>query len=166
MCLAPGVDRIEDVPSTAVVGTDGQCQAFIGFGGGLALGDEFPQASIEAGQIPHHLEAHAVFGHLGHFPLQGHDEEFHQAIHLVLGTAPVLGAEGEQGEIFHPPFDACLDHVPHPFHTLGMAGNTRHEAFLGPAAVAIHDDGDVPGNLDGVRDIPGGAEKAFDHDGL
>jgi hypothetical protein len=33
--------------------------------------------------------------------------------------------------------------MPAPFDAALVAGDTRHEALLGPAAVAVHDDGDM-----------------------
>ncbi len=86
---------------------------------------------------------------LHHFALQRHHEQLHQQGHFFFGAAPVLAGEGEQGQIFHAFFGAIADRRTYRLDPAPMAFDARHEATLGPAAVAVHDDGDVFG--DGAR---------------
>src|SRR5207253_2099913 len=64
--------------------------------------------------------------------------------HLLLRPAPVLAREREEREEFDAALAACLDGLAHGFNTLAVAGDARQEALLRPAAVAVHDDRDVP----------------------
>ncbi len=112
---------------------------------GLALGrgDHLLQLGIEAGKIADHLQADAVDVHLRHLALQRGDEEFHEEGNLIGGTPPVFRAESEQGQVFDAAQGAGLDHVAYRLDPFDMAGNARQETLGSPAAVAIHDHGNV-----------------------
>ena len=45
-----------------------------------------------------------------------------------------------------PGLQAALDHLAHRLHPGVVAQRTGERAALGPAAIAVHDDGDVAGN--------------------
>ena len=72
-----------------------------------------------------------------------------------VGLTPVFAAESEQSEIFHAALDTSLDSGAYCFHPAFMPGHPRHEAFFRPAAIAVHDDGDMPGNRAGFRYFAG-----------
>ncbi len=79
-------------------------------------------------------------------------EELHKEADLGLGTAKVVfereSVEGEPGEVdAGGGFDDVLDGL----SSFLMAQETLEGALAGPAAVAVHDDGDVLGNLFGVE---------------
>jgi hypothetical protein len=71
------------------------------------------------------------------------DEQPHQRADFLAGAAPVLAAEGEQGQGFDTPFHALTDAHPHRLDASLVAGLAWQAARLSPAAVAIHDDRDV-----------------------
>src|SRR6185312_228887 len=62
-------------------------------------------------------------------------------------------AESEQREVFHPGVDTAPDHAAHRLDAAPMAGHARQAPAPGPAAVAIHDDGDVTRDFPGRRDV-------------
>ena len=79
-------------------------------------------------------------------------EELHEEAHLGLGAAQIVlereGVEGEPGKVdARGGFDDVLDG----FGAFLMAEETLEGALAGPAAVAVHDDGDVLGNFCGVE---------------
>ena len=143
MGLLPGLGGLHHVPAAAVVGADREGDA--GVAGGLLLGphNEFLQHRGEAAFVAHHFEAHAVGVHVVHFLLQVGHEQAHEAGNFFLGALPVFCAEGEQAQVRHTQFGAGLDDVTHLLGPSSMPQRCRHEAVLGPATVAIHDDGDV-----------------------
>jgi hypothetical protein len=70
-------------------------------------------------------------------------EEGHQHRHLVLGPVPVLGGKGVEREVT----DADRVRGPHDrargLDALVVAGDPRQAPLGRPAAVPVHDDGDV-----------------------
>ena len=115
--------------------------------GGTGLGgeDELLQTGLESGQVADDVQAHALLFQLADFAFQRLHEQAHQQGHFFGGTAPVLGTEGEQGQVAHAGPAAGLDHAAHRLHPLGVPCGTRR-----PSAVAVHDDGHV---LRDVADI-------------
>jgi hypothetical protein len=87
------------------------------------------------------------------FLLQGGHEQLPQRRDLFGGAAPVLRAEGEQGQVFDAAIGTRLRDSTHRLDPLLVTGDTGEIPFLGPAPVAIHDDGDVPGDLARGRDL-------------
>src|SRR5256885_6000977 len=63
---------------------------------------------------------------------------------LVGGPPPVLGRKAEQREVRDAELADRLYRLAHRVGAAAMAGNTRQTAGPRPAAVAIHDDRNVP----------------------
>src|SRR2546421_2809159 len=135
--------RLQDVPATAVVRGDAQRQPAVFRREPLALLDQQADLRIEAPDVAHHLEADAVAMHALELAGERGLEELHQQRHLLGRPAPVLGAEGEQRQIFNAAFGAVLHRDAHRFEAAAVAGNARQHAAACPAPVAIEDDGDV-----------------------
>ena len=70
-------------------------------------------------------------------------EELHERPHLLLGPRPVLRAEGVEGEGLEPDAARLARHRPDRLRALAVSRDAGQAARLGPAAVAVHDDGDV-----------------------
>ena len=70
-------------------------------------------------------------------------EELHEGAHLLVGAPPVLGAEGVEGEGPEPELAGLPGHRPDRLRALAVPLHAGQSAGLGPAAVPIHDDGDV-----------------------
>jgi hypothetical protein len=125
--------------------------------------DHVHQRLVEAAEIANHPQADVVAVNALDLALEGLHEQLHQEGHLVLRTTPVLGTEGEQREVIDLVVQAGAHHLAHGIHALGMAGNPGHQALAGPAAVAVHDDRDVPRNLHSLGNSPRGADERQSH---
>ena len=88
-------------------------------------------------------EANIVLLHGGEFALQVFAQKAHQKFHFGLRAAPVFQRKGVQGEARDMQARASLDDDARGLHSGAVAGNARQMAALRPAAVAIHDDGEV-----------------------
>ncbi len=111
--------------------------------GVLQLGDDaLPQPPGPPG--PAHAHAHGV--QLVAPPPDHLAVEAHEEADLVRGALPVLGGEGVGGEVLDPQLQRALDHVEQRALTRFVALGAGQSPLLGPAAVAVHDDGDVPGH--------------------
>ena len=93
----------------------------------------------------HKVQAHAVLLELGHFTAQRQREQLHEARHLVCRAVPVFGREGVQRQALQLGRLKRAHQPAHCLYTALMADRARQAPFLGPAAIAIHDDGDMSG---------------------
>src|SRR5688500_14814940 len=73
-------------------------------------------------------------------------EKPHQETDFFWRSPPGFTTEGEQCQKFHAQRSAGSDHFPHGFHSTLVTGDSWQEAFLSPAAIAIHNDSDMPWN--------------------
>ena len=149
----PPLHGLHDVPAPAVVGRDVEGDGVVVHGGVLRHFDTLLQLLREGADVTQHLQAHALGLHGLHFFFKELHEQTHEGGHLVAGAAPVFGAEGKEGEVAHALVGAGFDQVTHACRALGVADGARHVALFGPAAVAVHDDGDVARDVDGGRNV-------------
>ena len=70
-------------------------------------------------------------------------EKLHQGVHFLRGPSPVFGRERIERQVLHAPARRGAQRRPHGFDTRCVTFVTLFAAQLGPAAVAVHDDGDV-----------------------
>src|ERR671913_2170596 len=90
--------------------------------------------------------------------------EAHEETHLVGAALPVLGREGVGRQVPHAHFDGTGDDVEQRGLTGLVALGPRQTPRVGPAAVAVHDDGDVarhPVEGDGGRSGTGRVGKGW-----
>ena len=73
-------------------------------------------------------------------------EEAHQVLHLGRRTCPVLGRESVEGQLVNSDGSGVLDDSMHGLRSRAMALRSLQSPEIGPTAIAIHDDRDVPGN--------------------
>jgi hypothetical protein len=139
----PGLGGLNHIPATAVVGTHGEGNGLVVGGGGFGAGDELLQRLRKARCVAHHFESHTVGIHAVDLFLQIGHEQVHEAGDFFFRAFPVFGAEGKQAEVGDAHFGAAFDDVTHPLGPCRVAQGRRHEALFGPAAVAVHDDGNV-----------------------
>jgi hypothetical protein len=92
-------------------------------------------------------EAHALLVQLGQLALQHLVEDEQQALHFLRRAAPVLGREGVDGQVGDAELDAGGDDPAQILDARAVPGQPRQPARQGPAAVAVHDDGDVGGEF-------------------
>src|SRR5690606_19274470 len=88
-------------------------------------------------------QPHAIAVEPVHFLFEGVQEQLHEQAHFLLGTTPVLAAEGEQRQRLYPLELAGLHDPAHGLDTFTMTGVARQVSLARPASVAVHDDGDV-----------------------
>ncbi len=79
----------------------------------------------------------------GQFLAQVFAQQAHQKGDFGLGAAPVFQRKSVQGEGGNMQPGAGLNDGARRLHTGAMAGNARQMAALRPAAVAVHDDGNM-----------------------
>ena len=78
-------------------------------------------------------------------------EEAHQEGELGLGAPPVLAREAKERELVDAKANALLGRPADTRHAAAVPLNARQAAALRPAAVAVHDDGDMPRRGIGAR---------------
>ena len=71
------------------------------------------------------------------------NEIFHQRVHFIFGPVPVLGRKSVEREIFDADFARRADDFARGIRAAPMTLDARQTMLLRPAAVAVHDDGDV-----------------------
>src|SRR5712692_3021855 len=144
---------LQQIPAAAIIGGNGESEPRIARGELLGAVCEFDHARPEGRDIADYPQAHLVLVQPLGFLLQGGHEQLLERRDLLGGSAPVLRAEGEQGQVFDAAIGARTRDLTHRLDPLRMAGDAREIALFGPAPVAIHDDGDMPGDVVGGRDL-------------
>jgi len=81
------------------------------------------------------------------FVAQVEAEQTPEHVHFRAGAFPVLSRERVEREGVHTQPGTVLYDGAHPLNTGAMPGKPGQTAPLGPAAVSIHDDGDVTRHL-------------------
>ena len=72
-------------------------------------------------------------------------QEVEQAVNLFFGALPVFGGEAVEGEVFEAELAEVFNRRAHVFHARLVPFEAGQAALLRPAAVAVHNDGDVGG---------------------
>ena len=80
----------------------------------------------------------------GKFLAQVLPQQPHQEIDFRFGPAPILHGKSVKRERRNIQPRAGLDDDPRRFHSGAVTGHARQMPALRPAAIAVHDDGDVP----------------------
>src|SRR5207245_4693205 len=91
-------------------------------------------------------DAYAAAVHLVDLTLHGLVEEPHQSAHLGARPGPVLSRERVDRQHVHAQLLAAFERPLDRAHAGPVAEAGRAPAAARPAAVAVHDDSDVPGN--------------------
>ena len=138
---AGGVDNLG---AAAVVERDVEQHA--GVGRGLALGSAQLFEHVRRQRIgpADHLEADVVAQQRRQLEPQVALEQHHQRAHFRRRPLPVLDRKRVEREHLEPEARGGLDDVADGVDAGAMAFDARQVALPGPAAVAVHDDGDVP----------------------
>ena len=141
--LADAADGIHDFNPAAVAQRHHQRQAVV-------LGkrrDGFLEMLLHIFRQPVNLaddfEVDIALVQLRRFGLEVVDEIFHQRVHLVLGPVPILGGKRVEREILDAELARRADDFARRIRAAPVPLHARQSVLLGPAPVAIHDDGDV-----------------------
>ena len=137
------VDRLHDVPAPAVVGGDRQREAVFAAVSCSASSISATRRGSKLDRSPTTLRRMRFSCSLATSLLERAHEQLHQERDFVGRTAPVLAAEGEQTSGTRRRARCSAGHLAHRLEPAPMTGHARQEALLRPAAVAVHDDGDV-----------------------
>ena len=78
-------------------------------------------------------------------------QKTHEGRDLPGRPVPVFRGEGEKGEDLDPQLDGSFQGLPDGLHPLPMPGMAGKSPLPGPAAVTIHDDGNVFGDAPPAR---------------
>ena len=145
-------DGVDDLGAGAVV--EGEGEGGAGVFGGRLHGPlhgflDFGREVVGAADVGH---ADVVVVHALDVADEVGLEELHEEADLGLGAAQVVfkreGVEGEAGKVdARGGFDDVLDG----FGALLVAEEALEGTLAGPAAVAVHDDGDVLGDAGGIE---------------
>jgi hypothetical protein len=138
-----GASGFDDFGAAAVAEREDQRHAGVFGEGGLGLGELFLDEFGEAIDLADDFEADVVFVHLGYFGFQVAGEILHERIDFVFGAVPVFDGEGVESEVFDAEFAAGAEDGADTFDAGAMSFHARELTLLGPAPVAIHDDGEV-----------------------
>src|SRR5690242_11871657 len=140
------VNGLKNVPSSAVIGGDRQREACVLRRQRFSIADKIDNLWLELRQITDNLEANSILMQFAHLLFQYMHEELHQECDLVRRPAPIFATERKQGEIFNAAVHARPDRSANRFDAALVASHAWQESFFCPPSVAIHDDGNVPGN--------------------
>lgn len=143
----PAAHGLQDIPAAAVVDGDAEREAGVAGRQRMHVVDHLAQRCVELRGVADDAQLHAFGMQLADFFAKVAHQQLHQARDFVLRAAPVLGAEGEQSETLHACIDAGRDDLFDALGAGGMAHRPGQRALSGPAAVAVHDDGNVSGRL-------------------
>src|SRR5579871_4171261 len=94
-------------------------------------------------QVADREQADVMLHHLAELALQVAAQQRHEAVDLARRAVPVLAREREQREVLDAQPPARLHHRAHRLLAGTVPVEARKAALLRPAAVAVHDDGDV-----------------------
>jgi hypothetical protein len=139
-------------------------EAVAAAGGLLDPPDGIPDGLRHGGEVPEHPHPDGAVPELVLLLVGVELEERHQGEDLLFGSKPVLGAEREEGEDLDPRFHGPVNHLPHGFHSRPVSFLPGERLLPGPAPVAVHDDGDVPGYRHAVQVRIGGGDGGIAHD--
>ena len=144
---------LRDIPAAAVVEAHVQDKAVVVSRGGLRLGQALTHFGRQTFAAPDKVQLHAIFLELGNLSAQGHREKLHEARDLIGRAVPVFRRESKNGQDGNAPLHARAYAATKRIHPLLVPRQTRQETTFGPAAVAIHDDGNVVWHHRGIRHV-------------
>ena len=99
--------------------------------------------------VADYLEPDVIGDEFGQVRFDELAHQVHQVVDLFFRTLPVLAAEGVERQTLDRGVLQAAHELAHRLHALPVAHHPRQVLALRPAAVAIHDDGDVAGGLFG-----------------
>lgn len=113
-------------------------------------------------QLADGMKTDVFFHHFGEALLEELVQHAHEVGYFHFGAPPVFGGEGVEGEPFDAFFDAEVDDALDGFAAVLVAFGAAEFVLFCPTAVAIHDDGDVFGDVHrGASPVVVGLEFVF-----
>ena len=106
--------------------------------------DQAGDVRVERGQFANHVQANSVAVQFGNLATQIVAQQPHKVLDFRRRPLPILRGEAKQCEVGNPKLGRGNDGAPRRLGAPLMAGDPRQAVSLRPAAVAVHDDRDVP----------------------
>ena len=103
------------------------------------------QLRAETGQVAKKAEFYPVLFHVPQRLFQIPAQQLHDSRHFFRRALPVLRGKGVHRQVFHAQGAAVVGDPPEGFRACGVTGGAGQTPLLCPAAVAVHDDGNMPG---------------------
>ena len=152
--------RVQQLPAAAVVEGDVQRHPRVGCGERFGLLDAAHQLLRYAVTAPDEAHARPALVHVGHLRIYHLDEQVHERRHLFGRAAPVLGGERVHRHLEDPEVERVLEDAAQRLRAGPVACRHGQPPALRPAAVAVHDDGDVARGRAARRRLGGAARAA------
>ncbi len=133
--------------SRGVVDGDAEVKAATGSRGSLGLLDRLQNRCGKAIATADHFEASALLAEAIGFKAEEGAQKPEDALDFGGWTTPVVGGEGVESEAADADVGCVLDDATSSGQAGAMTGKTGQAATGRPAAVAVHDDGDVKSGL-------------------
>src|SRR5829696_5934806 len=134
---------VHDLRASSIVERDVDVEAVVTRGEDLSLLHCFQHRGRQMLPSAQKTEPGTTLVQLRHFLTGRVEEELHERLYLSLWTCPVLGREGIEDKRLHPGASSGLKQGSEHRDTGPVACRTRKPASLGPAPVAVHNDGHV-----------------------
>ncbi len=139
--------RIDDFGTSAVIEREREgelavlARHLLGLGHALA----HPPRNATA-TAPDETDAHAELLELFTSPEKQRLIEIHEEAHFLQRTAPVLRGEGVDGQPLDTQFERAMNRIEQGRLACSVTVGSPQSLPLRPPAIAIHDDGHMPGN--------------------
>ena len=137
---------LDELGATAVVEGDPKVEPVAAGGGGLELGHLRAGRLRDAIPATEEPRADALGCEIGELAVDRLAQDLHQLRHLVGWSRPVLRRERVERERREAEIDGGLDGATDGPGPLPVARFDGQAVAFGPAAVAVHDDRDAPGD--------------------
>src|ERR1043165_2894292 len=138
------VAGVDDLGAPAVVEGDLEEESFVVLRLVLGVAELAMHARVEPFDAADGREADVVLHQRGELLPQVLLEQHHERGHFVARTLPVLDGKRVEGDDVELEAGGGLDDLAHRGDAGAVALDAGEVACAGPAAVAVHDDGDVP----------------------
>ena len=144
-----GCDRrgARDGVSGGVVDGDAEVKAATSGSGTLGLLDRVQDRCWKAIATADHFEARALLAEAIGFKAEEGAQKPEDALDFSGWATPVVRGEGVEGEAADADVRRVLDYAASSSQAGAMTGDTGQTATRRPAAIAVHDDGDVKSGL-------------------
>ncbi len=152
-----GVKGVHQFRAPAVIQSHGQHHAGVPRRQRHAFGDVSLHLLRQLVGAADNLQADIIAVNDGQFLAQILPQQPHQEIDFGLGPAPVFHRKRVKRQRGNIQTRAGFDDGPRGFHSGAVPGDAWQMPALRPAAVAIHDDGDMPGQALRIERLRAGA---------
>ena len=102
---------------------------------------------LQGFRIPDGCQTDAIFKHFLNFRAKVFLQQAHESFDFARGPEPVFCRKGIEGQNLDTDFPAGSHRESDRFRALLVPSNSSHRVLLGPPAISIHDNGNMPGQF-------------------